>query len=55
MTWFGWLLLSFLAFNATMVVLGVGKPCRPTRPWVALVVLIVDAFLAWGAVVVGTT
>ena len=54
MNWFGWLLVAWWAVSALLVIGNIGKPSKPTRPSVAVGVVIIDAALIVGLLTVGT-
>jgi hypothetical protein len=54
MNWFGWFLVAWWAASALFVVGNIGKPSKPTRPSVAVAVVIIDAALIVALLTVGT-
>lgn len=54
MNWFGWLLIAFWVTTALLVVGNVGKPSKPTRPGVAVGVVLINAAFVVGLLTVGT-
>lgn len=54
MTWFGWLLATFLIFGALVTVADVGKPRKPLTSTVAACTVVVTGLFVWGMATVGT-
>lgn len=54
MNWFGWLLVAWWAASALFTVGNIGKPNKPTRPGVAVAVVVIDALLIVGLLTMGT-
>lgn len=55
MTWFGYVLVGVIAFGTLCSVATVGKPRPPLSAEVAVLVVVTNALLIWGAIAVGTT
>jgi hypothetical protein len=50
MTWFDWILVTLLVLGVVVNVLFVGRERDPITPGVALLSVVVNAFLAYGVV-----
>jgi hypothetical protein len=55
LTWFGWLYVMWFMLGMLMLVWSIGQPVRrPMTGERAVIILIIDGFLLWGLVTVGT-
>jgi hypothetical protein len=54
MTWFGWLLVGLIALGGLLSVGQIGRPREPLTPGTGALIVVLDALLILGVVLVGT-